>query len=485
MNNSLSKFFYKYRSMHIEAKASIWYTICNILQKGIAFIVVPIYVRILTTAEYGRYTTFQTWKDILIIFATLNLYCGVFTKAMVDLKTDNERNRYTSAMQGLTTLITAFFFMIYIIKPSLWNHLLDTNTTNIFLTMLYFILFPSFNFWTVRKKVENKYISMVIVTMVVSVATPVLSLVLLYQTKMREDALIRGYLITQIIIGAIFYIYHYFRYLCIFDKAYWKRALLYNIPLIPHYLSLMVLGQADRIMIKYICGDADAGIYSLAYSISTLMSVVIAAINSSMVPWIYGKFKTKEYNRIYQITKPLLIIMGIATAILTICAPEFIKIIGTTDYMASIWVIPSVSLGIFYTFCYNLYCNVEFYYSKTKYVMLASSIGAILNIILNYIFIPAFGFVAAGYTTMICYLIFMIVHFAFMKRVCKLENIKEDIYDNRFIALFTTILSIFCLVIQILYPYWWIRLLLLAILVLFIYIKRDIVKIFFSVRKER
>ena len=83
------------------------------------------------------------------------------------------------------------------------------------------------------------------------------------------------------------------------------------------------------------------------------------------------------------------------------------------------------------------------------------------------------------------YLIFMIVHFAFMKRVCKLENIKEDIYDNRFIALFTTILSIFCLVIQILYPYWWIRLLLLAILVLFIYIKRDIVKIFFSVRKER
>ena len=70
----ISKYLNKYRSMPIGARAAAWYTICNLLQKGIMFIVVPIYTRMLTTAEYGTYTIFQSWKDIIIIFTTLNLY---------------------------------------------------------------------------------------------------------------------------------------------------------------------------------------------------------------------------------------------------------------------------------------------------------------------------------------------------------------------------------------------------------------------------
>lgn len=484
MKNPISQIWNKYRSMHIEAKASIWYTICNLLQKGIAFIVVPIYVRVLTTAEYGRYTTFQTWKDILIIFASLNLYCGVFTKAMVDLKTSEERDRYTSSMQGLTLLISSIFFVVYIAASGLWNKLLDTNTVNMVLMFAYFVMFPSFNFWSVRKKVENKYVSMVIITLLVSVATPILSLILLYQTGMREDALIRGFLVTQITVGAVFFVYQFIRGKCIFNKNYWKKAVSYNIPLIPHYLSLMILGQADRIMIKKICGDGDAGIYSLAYSISTLMNVFIAAVNSAMVPWVYNKMRLKEYRRIYEITRPVLIMMGGFTLLLTICAPEIIGIVGTKEYMSSIWVIPAVSLGIFYTFCYNLYCNVEFYYSKTKYVMVASSVGAVLNILLNAVFIPLYGFIAAGYTTMVCYLVFMIVHFAFMKHVCKIENIDEPIFDNKFILFVSVMLSIICLSIQFAYPYLWLRIILMALLCVIAYIKRDVIKVIISMKKN-
>lgn len=480
-----SNFLKKYKSMHIEAKASIWYTLCNILQKGIAFIVVPIYVRLLSTAEYGRYTTFQTWKEIIIIFATLNLYCGVFTKAMVDLKTDKERDRYTSSMQFLTTIICAFLFVIYISLHNLWNRLLDTNTLNILLMFMYFITFPAFNFWSVRKKVENKYISMVIITLLISVVTPAFSLFLLFYSDLREDALIRGFLITQIAVGAVMYVYQYIIGKFAVDIHYWKRAVKYNIPLIPHYLSLIVLGQADRLMIKEMCGDAEAGIYSLAYSISTLMNVVIAAVNSSMVPWVYNKLRLKEYRKIKEISKSITTIMGVATLLLTICAPEIIKIMGPKDYYSAVWIIPAVSLGIFYTFCYNLYCNIEFYYSRTKYVMIASSCGAIINVILNYIFIPIFGFIAAGYTTLICYFIFMLVHFFFMKKVCNEEKIKDAIFDNNFIMLFTLILSIICLAMQIVYSSIVIRGLILILMGIVLYVKRGIIAEFMNIRKEK
>lgn len=485
MRSLASNILKKYKLMHIEAKASLWYTLCNILQKGIAFIVVPIYVRVLSTAEYGRYTTFQTWKEIIIIFATLNLYCGVFTKAMVDLKTDKERDRYTSSMQFLTTIICAFLFVIYACLHNLWNRVLDTNTLNIILMFLYFITFPAFNFWSVRKKVENKYISMVVITLLVSVITPIFSLLLLFYSDLREDALIRGFLITQIVVGAVMYIYQYIIAKFAIDIKYWKKALNYNIPLIPHYLSLIVLGQADRLMIKEICGDEKAGIYSLAYSISTLMNVVIGAINSSMVPWVYNKLRIKEYGRIKGISKSITTIMGFATLLLTLCAPEIIKIMGPPDYYSAVWIIPAVSLGIFYTFCYNLYCNIEFYYSRTKYVMIASTTGAVVNVILNYIFIPIFGFIAAGYTTLICYFIFMIVHFLFMKKVCKEEEIKEPIFDNNFIMIFTLILSIICLSVQLAYSYIIIRILLLIVMLVVLYLKKDIVAEFMNIRKEK
>ena len=485
LRSSASNFIKRYKSMHIEAKASLWYTLCNILQKGIAFIVVPIYVRVLSTAEYGRYTTFQTWKEIIIIFATLNLYCGVFTKAMVDLKTDKERDRYTSSMQVLTTIICAFWFIIYVLLHNLWNRLLDTNTFNILLLFLYFITFPAFNFWSVRKKVENKYISMVIITVLISVITPVFSLLLLFYSNLREDALIRGFLITQIAVGAVMYVYHYIVASFSIDIHYWKRALKYNIPLIPHYLSLIVLGQADRLMIKEMCGDEEAGIYSLAYSISTLMNVVIAAINSSMVPWVYNKLRVKEYGKIKGISKSITAVMGVATLWLTLCAPEVIKIMGPDEYYSAVWIIPAVSLGIFYTFCYNLYCNIEFYYSRTKYVMVASTCGAIINIILNYIFIPIFGFIAAGYTTLICYFIFMLIHFFFMKKVCKEEEIKEAIFDNNYIMLFTLILSIVCLSLQFAYSYIVIRGLIFIFLCIVLYLKKNIILDFINIRKEK
>ncbi len=485
MVSPIKKLINKYNSINIEAKASIWYTLCNILQKGIAFIVVPIYVRVLSAAEYGRYTTFMTWREILIIFASLNLYCGVFTKAMVDLGNDTERNRYTSSMQGLTTLVSLILFGIYFTFKGLWNQIIGTNSVDMCLLFLYFIMFPSYSFWTVRKKVENKYVSMVVITLLLSVMTPVLSLILLYLTDLREKALIRGTLVTQNIVGIVFYIVHYIKGKCVIDKNYWKSALKYNIPLIPHYLSLIILGQADRIMIKKICGDDEAGIYSLAYSISTLMNVVIAAVNSSMVPWVYRKLKSREYGSIYKISDSITLIMGFMTVMLTLCAPELIRIIGTEEYISAVWIIPSVALAIFYTYCYNLYCNLEFYFSKTKYVMYASVVGAVLNIILNLIFIKTHGFIAAGYTTMICYLVFMLAHFFFMKRVCSEESITEDVYNNRFIFSFTVVLSILCLGIQLLYPYFIVRLILVFAVLILSYVKKNLFIDFINIKKEK
>ena len=55
------------------------------------------------------------------------------------------------------------------------------------------------------------------------------------------------------------------------QKKYWKYALAFNIPLIPHYLSNYVLSQSDRVMIGKMVGNDKAALYSVAYTISTMM----------------------------------------------------------------------------------------------------------------------------------------------------------------------------------------------------------------------
>lgn len=451
----------KYRAMSVQAKASIWYMGCNILQKGISFIVIPIYTRLLTTTEYGQYTVFQSWRDIILIFATLNLYCGVFTKAMVDY--DDDRDVYTSSMQGLGSVITTILFGGYLITSGLWSKLLEMSKVTMILLFVYYYVYPAFSFWSVRQRVEYKYKKMVIVTLLVSILTPLLSVVMLYLTPLRENAVIFGYLIVQIIVGVFFYVYNFWKGKVFFHKKYWIHALKFNIPLIPHYLSLIVLGQADRIMIGQYCGSAEAGIYGLAYQVSMALNIVISAVNNAMVPWTYEKLKSAEYSLIRKNFRYLCLFMMLMTIGVILIAPEVITILSTPEYMDAVWVIPAVAVSVYFTYCYGLFSNVEFYYGATKYVMVASSVGAILNIMLNAIFIPIFGFVAAGYTTMVCYLCFMIMHYFFMNKVCKKNNIFENIYDTKFMTVSCILITLIGGICLSVYNYVVIRYLIIAI----------------------
>ena len=177
--------------------------------------------------------------------------------------------------------------------------------------------------------------------------------------------------------------------------------------------------------------------------------------------------------------------MGMMTVMLTLCAPELIRIIGTEEYISAIWIIPSVALAIFYTYCYNLYCNIEFYYSRTKYVMVASVVGAALNIVLNLIFINLFGFIAAGYTTMVCYLVFMLAHFFFMKKVCREEQITQPVFNNRFILWFSVGLSVFCLGLLFVYQYQIIRIMIAVIMIIVAMMNKKLFMDFINIRKEK
>ena len=110
----------KYKSLPTQVKATIWFVACQAIQSGCRFLAMPFLVRLLTTEQYGIYSVFLSWLQIITLFATLNLHCGVYNNAMY--KFPDRRSSYTSASQSLSVVCTFLCFGIYLIfRYALWH----------------------------------------------------------------------------------------------------------------------------------------------------------------------------------------------------------------------------------------------------------------------------------------------------------------------------------------------------------------------------
>ena len=474
----------KYKNISAPAKASIWYIVCNVLQKGISLLTTPIFTRFLTTEEYGLYTIYQSWYSIVVIFATLYLASGVYNNGLV--KFPEDKAAFTSSMLGLTFVCSGIILVLFLIFPQFWTKNLELPFSLLLAIIIQSITTAVFNFWAKQERFSYSYIKLVIVTLVISVCSPFLAIVLILTTnRYKAEARVWGFVIISAVVGVYLIIIFLKRSAHIFDKKYWKYAITFSLPLIPHYLSQIVLSQSDRIMIGKMVGSSEAGIYGLAYTIAMMMTLITNAINDSIIPYTYQKLNVKREKDIKGIANLSMIVVAGGCIVVTLLAPEIIKIFATQEYYDAIGIIPVVSISVFFMFLYTLYGNIEFYYEKTQFVMLASSIVAVLNIILNYVFIPLFGYYAAGFTTLFCYILYSIMHGKFAMMIVKKNIGKNEIYDTKLIIFLSVVLIIFAIFSSVIYKNNVLRIGILAVIALLGFIFRNkITDMFKIVRKN-
>ena len=212
-----------------------------------------------------------------------------------------------------------------------------------------------------------------------------------------------------------------------FRAKYVTKTLKFSIPIIPHLLSQMVLTQCDLLMISYFCGEGKSGIYSMGHTVGFLALTVMSQIMASWSPWVYRRMNNKEYDMIYK-NSELMIVVGsyISMGLLTI-STELIRIFLTTDYVSCIYIVPILVVAMYFQFIYIFIYDIEFFEKKTKYIAAASICAAVFNIITNYIFIPRYGYIAAGFTTVASYFVLLMIncYFALKLGMKKMYNIKK------------------------------------------------------------
>lgn len=463
----------KYNSLSVQVKAAFLFTICSFLQRAINVLTTPIYTRLLSTSEYGQYGVFNTWLSILSIFVTLNLAAGVNAQGLV--KFEDDRESFSSSLQGLSFTLTIIWTIIYLLFKDSINFLLKLTTTQMLCMLVIMWSSAAFNFWANEKRTIYKYKLLIIVSIVMAVFQPLLAILLIVNSNDKVTAKILGIALVQLIFAVIFFTFQLKRGKKFYSKKYWKYALKFNIPLIPHYLSQTVLNGSDKIMIERMIGISESGIYSLAYSLSMIMTLFNTALGQTLNPWIYQKIKDRKEKEIAGVGYACLTGIAILNLVLIGFAPEAVKIFAPNEYYDAIYVIPPVAMSVYFMFAYDLFAKFEFYYEKTSYIATATVISAFVNVVTNYIFINKFGYQAAGYTTLFCYILYCLFHYIMMKRINKEYMNNTFVYNDKIILLITTVFMCLGFIFLFLYDLVFVRYILIASIIAFAIAKRKVI----------
>jgi len=451
----LKKLRDKVTVMPLEAKASVAYAVCSILQRCLSLITMPLFTRLLSTEEYGQNTVYQSWMAIFTIFITLNLCYGSFPTAMVKYKDD--RYGYVSAIQNIALVLAGVFLALYLPMRDLWNGLINLPAPLVLLMMAEIVMQFFLQSWYSIRQFTYQYKSVIIVTLLVSLFAPVFAYILVINSTQKGYARIFGYSCAYLIAGLFCFIYSTIRGKGGMKKEYWKYAFWFNVPLIPYYLSQMIFNQSDRIMIDKICGTDKAGIYGIAYTLATLMVFALNSINNSYVPWFYSKIREGKSKDNQSVASGIAILMAFLLLAVIALAPEVVSIMAGSAYMEAIWAVPPVAMSILLLFYTQLFINVEFYYEERTKLVWGSIFAAVLNVVLNWLLIPVFGFVAASYTTLVSYFVFAYSNYLIAKRIAAKNEIAFDYFDLKALIIIFVVFGALAFLALFLYNYIWIR----------------------------
>lgn len=413
-------------------KASLCYLIGNFFNKGFAFLTIPIFTRLLSTTDYGIINTYSSWAGILSMIVGFAMHMSI-RNAFVDYKDDTES--YLSTIIKFTLLSSLGFMLIFYAVVKIFR-------INISLSLVFICLFHSVAssiiedvscYFMMKYNYIKRTVLMILPNLIsVCVAIFLISYILkkdLYLGKIIPEAL-------TIIIFAIILSICYTKKG--FNTAYIKHALKISLPLILHGAALNILSNSDRIMITWLADASQAGIYSLVYSLGMVTYAITLSIDGIWIPWFTNKMKEKSYDEINYITKDYIKLITYIMCGLIIVSPEILKILASKSYWEGIKLIPIIIVANFLFFAYNIYSNLEHYYKKSNQITALTILAAVLNLVLNYIFIPKFGYVAAAFTTAISYFVIFILHSIYSK------TLNSNVFSIKMFILPIIEIFIFC-----------------------------------------
>ena len=197
----MRKLLNRYRASSPALRTSLWFALCNYLQRGAALIVVPIFTRLLTTEQYGVCNIYFAWFDIFILFTSLKLPYEGLNNGLI--RHEEDKDGYTSAILGLIAALTCGCGLVYLVLRGLIDRFTGLSSLLMGFMFLQLLFQPALMLWTNRERYDFRYRAPVIVTLISTIANPAIAIIAVLNTQYMAEARILSLVAVQVFFGAI------------------------------------------------------------------------------------------------------------------------------------------------------------------------------------------------------------------------------------------------------------------------------------------
>jgi len=392
---------------------TIVYGLGFLLLRGISFFLLPLYTNLLSKYDAGI---------IFLIYTVLAFLNPIYTYGMNSSLFKFYNNDNFSPKTVLSTSFISLFlsssfltFLLILFSYNINWIIVENSSINWFLFLSLILFSDSISsriFVVVRLRQKPLYfLGVGLLNIVLSVSLNY-SLIKVYEMGVFGAVLALLFVaVLQMIVLFPFIISSISPFNFSFNL--FKSMFRFALPFLPSALLFVVMGFSDRWFIKYFLNTESVGLYGAGYKLASIMSLAVTAFNLNWQPY-YLKFKNNDKNRFGGIGNLVIVVLILIFTLLIYFVHDIasLNFNGTSligeDFQKGLIIVPYIALGYLFYGIYVLQMPSVFILNKQNWGLVFWSMGAIINIIGNYILIPRFGFIGAAYSSAFSYLIMML-----------------------------------------------------------------------------
>lgn len=391
----------------------------TLASKFIVYLMIPLYTNILSTSEYGIIDLIFTTVSLLIPL----LSCEI-SNALMRFLLDKEYDQEKVFNASFFVLLISIVIFIVFSSIALWF-----NTIRQY--YLYFVFYYLVNlinsflqsFARGVNLVKHYSVAGIIQTFFVVGLNILLLVVLKFQ--------IIGYLLAYSIGALVSCLY----LVVILKKKtdmrvklkqinplLVKEILLYSAPLIPNSILWWLSNSSDKYVLTLFSGASNVGIYSVAYKIPTILSVLSSVFITAWQISSVEEFGSEKTNIFFRnVAKKYLYFNVICTSAIILFLKSICSFLFQKEFFLAWEIVPILIVGyVYYTmavFLGTIYTASK----KTKMVMISTIVGSVLNIVMNFVLIPVIHMYGAAIATSISYIVIYIIRRSNSQKIIPLE----------------------------------------------------------------
>ncbi|MDE3058916.1 MAG: polysaccharide biosynthesis C-terminal domain-containing protein [Bacteroidota bacterium] len=204
----------------------------------------------------------------------------------------------------------------------------------------------------------------------------------------------------------------------------YKALLKYGVPYIPAGLATMAIQVIDRPILRAFTNDATVGIYQANYRLGIFMMLIVSMYDYAWRPFYFSIVREPHAKEIFsRVLTYLVLFMSAVFLALTFFVGDIVKLsvfgkhLIHPDYWSGLNIVPIVLLGYFFLgISTNLTAGI-YIEKRTKLLSVNTFVGAAVNIIANYFFIPLYGMTGAAWATFLAYFAMALVVYAIVQKI--------------------------------------------------------------------